>query len=355
MNRRPALWIAALASVASVALFQGLALGSENDASTSISTPDAAFETLLSERDLPNDQLEAVEATIDQAVESSPEDGRWVMARSLIATRRGDTVGAYKLAKAAVKLSPDDALLQYRFGNAAFDHIDDVSFINKGAVASKGKAAFERAIELDPTMIDAQVGLANYYIYAPAIAGGSIKKARQIVQTLRSLDGGAADAASVLMQIESKEENWDAFAVASKEAIAASRDVTQRQDIRVRLAFLQAFQAQQFEEAMRTVEAIREEGIPKNQIDSINYLDGYCRYCTGDVAGAIERFNETLRVNPDAKNTRLMLAQCYVDLGQPAEAAKHYEEYARRFKDDKQAKSAKKKAKKLRDALAKGD
>ena len=335
-----------IAFVASASLTSIPATGAESE--QTFTSPDAALTALMSEDDIPDAGLRIVETMINRAARASPKDGRWVMGLSLIATRRNDAEKAYKLANQAIELSPDDAQLQFHFGKAAFNNIGNVSFVNKGAVAKKGKKAYKRAIELDPTLIEARVGLANYYLYAPGIAGGSVKKAREIAGNLKDIEGGAAEAAGLLMQIESKEKNWDAFARAADEAIAAADDETQRQEIRLRLAFLQAFEAEQPEAALETIAMIRKSEFPEESLDSLNYVHGYCLYTTGDIPGAIDRFEETLRLNADAKNTRFLIAECYEQSGNLLLAAERYEEFAKRFSDDNRAKGAKKKAKKLR-------
>ncbi len=348
MHRRLAPWIAALTLMT---LPIHAALGAES--ASSFTTPEAAFEALSSEDNLTEERISEAGVIMDRAVKRSPKNGRWIMGRSLVETYQGDPEEAYALAKKALKLAPDDAMVQYHFGNAAFDNIGNVSFINKGAVAKKGKKAYERAIELDPTMIDPQVGLAQYYLFAPSIAGGSVKKAREYANSIKAIEGGASEGAALLMQIEGKEQNWEAFAEASEEAIALSESEAERQEVRFQLAFIQAFQAVKTADALLTIEDIRQSEIPEDKLDTLNYLHGYCLLAEGDTTGAIERFEETLRINADAQNTRHLLAGCYEGSGKPLLAAKHYEEFAKRFSDDDRAKDAKKRAKKLRKQASK--
>lgn len=48
----------------------------------------------------------------------------------------------------------------------------------KFSLAKRSRAALERAVELDPTSLDARSWLIQYYLLAPRIAGGSASKAR---------------------------------------------------------------------------------------------------------------------------------------------------------------------------------
>jgi hypothetical protein len=50
------------------------------------------------------------------------------------------------------------------------------------------REAFQKAVELDPSNMDAQFGLMGYYLAAPAIAGGGIDKARDQARAIARVD-----------------------------------------------------------------------------------------------------------------------------------------------------------------------
>lgn len=329
-----------------------------DDSATGLETPQAIFETLADQSvEMDEAQIDQADAVIKRAVKASPKDARLVMSQSMILNRRGDTDKAYDVAKKAIKLDPNDAMLQYLFGNAAFAHINNVSFINKGAVAGKGKSAYERAVELDPSLIEAQMGLASFYTFAPGIAGGSVSKAREIAKSIEQYEGGPAAAASMRMLIESKEKNWDAFEAAAQDAILLAEDDEGQQEVRMQTAMILIFQAEKHREAMETINEIKAAAQASGEefrSGTVSYFEGVCLRETGDLNGAIACFERTLAVNADAQNTRYSLAECYEEKDNYALAAKHYQEFANRFKKDDRAKGAKKKAKKLRKKAAKG-
>jgi tetratricopeptide (TPR) repeat protein len=358
MSRIHALSIAVivvLAVIASSAAFESLSYGSES--ASNFATPEAAFESLATQDELEPALIDQADAIITRAVRAQPNDGRWIMAQSMILIRRGDTDKAYELAKDSIRLSPEDARLQYLFGNAAFAHINDVSFINMGAVAGKGKAAYERAVELDPTLIDAHVALASYYLFAPGIAGGSVARAREIAQSVGGIEGGASEAALLRMQIEGKEKNWDGFNKAAAESVELAGDEHERQAARMQVAMILVFQGERYEDALGMIRRIHESEASTGvgyRPGTVSYIEGTCLMETGDLPGAVASFERTLEINPQAQNTRYKLAECYEELGRPAPAAEQYREFAERFKDDDRAKTAKKKAKKLEKQAAKG-
>lgn len=54
--------------------------------------------------------------------------------------------------------------------------------------ARKCKAAYEKAIELDPKNVQARISLGMYYMQAPGIVGGSRKKAYEQLEEIEKLD-----------------------------------------------------------------------------------------------------------------------------------------------------------------------
>ena len=66
--------------------------------------------------------------------------------------------------------------------------IQEVSFFEKGQIAPKLKTEFEKAVEADPTNLAARQALAQFYLNAPPIAGGSEAKAMEQIDAIRALD-----------------------------------------------------------------------------------------------------------------------------------------------------------------------
>ncbi|MEM7280765.1 MAG: tetratricopeptide repeat protein [Pseudomonadota bacterium] len=64
----------------------------------------------------------------------------------------------------------------------------NASIFTAGGYAKKSLKAFETAIELEPTHIEAHRGLMEYYLNAPRIFGGSAEKAMEAANRLKKLD-----------------------------------------------------------------------------------------------------------------------------------------------------------------------
>jgi len=85
----------------------------------------------------------------------------------------------------AADLTPDAAYalvvrepgaVRWVFATASIDRVDDVNVLSKMSLASDGRKAYEKAIELDPNYVAARVGVTQFYLNAPSIAGGSVEK-----------------------------------------------------------------------------------------------------------------------------------------------------------------------------------
>ena len=65
-------------------------------------------------------------------------------------------------------------------GNTCGTIAQDANVFRQGMLAPKMKRAWEKAIELDPEILDARYSLISYYTQAPGIMGGSFDKAKEM-------------------------------------------------------------------------------------------------------------------------------------------------------------------------------
>ena len=78
----------------------------------------------------------------------------------------------------AVASDQASAAYHFQLGQAYGSRAQHANVFRQAILARKTKAEFDRAVALDPDLIDARVGLLSYYLYAPGIVGGSLEKAR---------------------------------------------------------------------------------------------------------------------------------------------------------------------------------
>lgn len=95
----------------------------------------------------------------------------------------------------AVAADQASAAFHFQLGQAYGARAQRANVFRQALLARKTKSEFDRAVALDPDLIDARVGLLSYYIFAPGILGGSADKAREQAQEIRKRNayrGGVA-------------------------------------------------------------------------------------------------------------------------------------------------------------------
>jgi len=83
----------------------------------------------------------------------------------------------------ATELNPQSADYQYGYGAALGMKAQNSGVIKQAFLAPKVKKAFLRAVELDPMLLEARIGLAQYYLRAPSIMGGDEEKGWKEIDT----------------------------------------------------------------------------------------------------------------------------------------------------------------------------
>jgi tetratricopeptide (TPR) repeat protein len=124
----------------------------------------------------------------------------------------------------AAKLNDTSALYHMWIGNAAGGAAQRANKLKQPFLARKVKAEFERAVALDPTMLDPRFGLVSFYTQAPGFMGGSVEKAKQQAAEIAKLHpfrGHFADA-----QIAREQKDVPGEEKAYKAALAAMPDST---------------------------------------------------------------------------------------------------------------------------------
>jgi tetratricopeptide (TPR) repeat protein len=93
--------------------------------------------------------------------------------------RTGQADRAERSFERAVEKEPRNGLYHLWLGNAVGMQAANASVVRQPFMARRIKSEFERAVQLDPELLDARDGLITFYLMAPAVMGGDAAKARE--------------------------------------------------------------------------------------------------------------------------------------------------------------------------------
>ena len=152
-------------------------------------------------------------------VEKNPRDaeGTYYLGRTLFALGRFEPA-AEQLEK-SVEIRPSSDTLLW-LGRSYGQFAMQASIFRQAGLAKKCKAAWEKAVVLDPNNLNVREDLIQYYLRAPGFMGGSVRKAREQAAEIRKRDAVRGSLAAVTIHLYRKDD-----AAAEKELAEAIRNV----------------------------------------------------------------------------------------------------------------------------------
>jgi tetratricopeptide (TPR) repeat protein len=140
--------------------------------------PEASAQALPEVRALLEARSPQAPAAAEALAKRTPDDAdAWVaLTRARLQARQ--PAKAIEAAERATRLAPGNAQAFYWLGNAYGNRIGEVNMVSKMSLAPKLRDAFEKAVELDPALLDARSSLIEFYMQAPGVIGGGVDKAR---------------------------------------------------------------------------------------------------------------------------------------------------------------------------------
>jgi Tfp pilus assembly protein PilF len=216
----------------------------------------------------------------------------------------------------AVELNPANADYQYGLGAAYGTKAQNAGMIKQAFLAPKVKGAFERAVNLNPKLVDAHIGLAQYYWRAPGIMGGDMEKAYKEADIAIQLDEmkGRSLKATILLA-----EKKTAEAIQELKTLTTNR----KDDWRAwRTAGYLFLRNQMNDDAIASFEKFA-----TLRPDTVEPFHALARAHVGkkDAFRAISFAKKALTMDPDNINATTALAQAYELNGQKKEAVENYQ------------------------------
>lgn len=116
------------------------------------------------------------------------DDPQALLLLGRIALIQNDPDRSAELLEKAVARKPEVAEYHYWLGNAYGAQAQEANVLRQASLAGRTREQFERAVQLDPNLVDARFSLIDFYIVAPAFMGGSEEKALQQAAEIRKRD-----------------------------------------------------------------------------------------------------------------------------------------------------------------------
>jgi tetratricopeptide (TPR) repeat protein len=123
----------------------------------------------------------------------------------------------------AVDLNPKNADYQFLYGAAIGEKTQHAGIFKKAFLAPKIKEAFARAVELNPKLVLARYGLAQYYLMAPSIMGGDEEKGWKEIDEIIKLDEVMGRSLKATMLARAQKKNYGYFQLRNEKADEATK------------------------------------------------------------------------------------------------------------------------------------
>jgi tetratricopeptide (TPR) repeat protein len=123
-----------------------------------------------------------------QALNEDPDNGQANYFLGRIANAKGDLDAATGFFEKAIEKDALNAEYHAWNGINYTQILSSVDFMKQAIYAPKSLRSLEKAVELDPSHIEARIWLAGYYANAPSFAGGSREKARDQYEKIFAID-----------------------------------------------------------------------------------------------------------------------------------------------------------------------
>jgi tetratricopeptide (TPR) repeat protein len=237
-----------------------------------------------------------------------PSDTRLFFYLARIALWFDDETAALTHLEKALELFPEDARLHNALGDAYGLAAQRAPLLSKLKWAAKCRAAYERAVELEPCNPAYRMSLLGYCLAAPRVAGGGAVKARAHAMAVAELDAAAGRVAWVTLHL-AEGEPARAFALL-KSALEKTPDDFHTLYQIGRCAAVSGQELERGEDALRKcleLPPLFGDGLPTHA--HVQFRLGNILEKQGKSVEAGEAYSAATRLNPDLRPDKMVLKQ----------------------------------------------
>ena len=149
-------------------------------------------------------QWAAAQSVLEHATAATPKDAEAWQLLGQVFQQLGDPDRAVEAMEQAVALAPANSNLQRELGDVYGFAAQKAGMLSKMGLAKKCKAAYDKAVELDPRNIDARWSLMEYCRQAPGFVGGGMDAAYAQAEEIRKLDANKGRIALATLYVADK-------------------------------------------------------------------------------------------------------------------------------------------------------
>ncbi|MBI2510412.1 MAG: tetratricopeptide repeat protein [Opitutae bacterium] len=241
----------------------------------------------------------AAQPLLEKAIAAQPQDAEahYLLGLSLINQNKGDTAVA-PLEKATA-LAPTNSEYQRALGDAYGVSAQKSGLFSKLGWARKCKAAYEKAVELDPKNIFARASVMQFCLQAPSIVGGGIDKAYAQAEEIKKLDPAQGRAAYATLYLAEK-KYAEAFALLDD----VLKDTPNDYEALYQVGRLAAITGEHLDRGLATLRQCLTLTPPQGQPPhaAVHWRIGNILEKQGDKTAAKTAYEASLRVDPNFKN-----------------------------------------------------
>jgi tetratricopeptide (TPR) repeat protein len=178
-------------------------------------------DTASAESALKQGRVEEAASMLKQTLKQEPHNGyaHQLLCRIYYAQDRADS--AVSECERSVSDDPSRSDSEVWLGRAYGLKASQINMLSAFVVARKVAAAFERAVELDPSNVQAMSDLGQFYVAAPAIVGGGLDKAQALAPRLMARS--PAKGHRLLAMIAQKQNDAATAETEFRDAVAAGK------------------------------------------------------------------------------------------------------------------------------------
>ncbi|HEX7630896.1 MAG TPA: tetratricopeptide repeat protein [Lacunisphaera sp.] len=212
-----------------------------------------------------------------------------------LALHRKEYEKAATILEKAATLAPTSSPIQLQLGDAYGSWAQKASMFSQLGLAKQCRAAYEKAVELDPKNVDARLSLMSFYQQAPGFVGGGLDKAHVQADEIKKLDANRGRQALAGLYLAEKKY---------PEAFAEFDEVLKEKpdDYAALFQFgrLAALSGERLDQGLAALRRCLEQTPPENQPGhaAAHWRTGNILEKKGDKAGARAEYETALKVDP---------------------------------------------------------